>query len=581
MVSALLPSVEHFIQIGDHQQLRPQINNYNLSLESHQGKAYQLDRSQFERLSVRQPGRPQFPVAQLNVQRRMRPDISTLIRETIYPRLSDHEVTKTLPDVIGMRKNVFWLDHDHEEGRQADVLQRSHSNAWEVDMTHALVRHIVRQGVYGSSEIAVLTPYTGQLQKLRAKMRSDFEIVLSERDQETLAKEGFDISDSSSEDDHLQASSGPSRRPLEKKKLSELLRVATVDNFQGEEAKIIIVSLVRSNNAQKVGFLKTTNRINVLLSRAQHGMYLIGNRDTYSHVPMWAQVLALLEAKDSVGKSLELCCPRHTDIKILVTEPDDFGRLSPEGGCQLACDRRLSACGHRCQARCHSEGMHLVFACPQPCQRLHSPCNHSCQKETCGEDCGLCMVKLNDIQLPCGHTKDQVACHLTQDLSRVKCTARVQKQVPGCKHTVQVECWRDVASELFRCPTPCETILACGHPCSGSCSRCNKVDKGEFSLACVILDGHSNSRSPEPAFNFFLQARPLLERTTANHMVDVDHQPIVEHPSCTKVCGRLSGTCNHACGRRCHSGNDCGPCLSPCEVRLLPNLHSFHSSKSK
>ena len=75
--------------------------------------------------------------------------------------------------------------------------------------------------------------------------------------------------------------SGQQRKaPLEKKKLSELLRVATVDNFQGEEAKVIIVSLVRSNNEKKVGFLRTTNRINVLLSRAQHGMYLIGNADT-------------------------------------------------------------------------------------------------------------------------------------------------------------------------------------------------------------------------------------------------------------------------------------------------------------
>jgi hypothetical protein len=508
----MLPSVEHFIQIGDHQQLRPQINNFSLSLESQQGKAYQLDRSQFERLSVRQPGRPQFPVAQLNVQRRMRPDISTLIRETIYPRLLDHEITKTLPDVIGMRQNVFWLDHNHEEGKQADVHQKSHSNTWEVDMTHALVRHIVRQGVYRSSDIAVLTPYTGQLQKLRAKMRSDFEIVLSERDQETLEKEGFDIGDSSSEDEHLPDSSGPSRRPLEKKKLSELLRVATVDNFQGEEAKIIIVSLVRSNNAQKVGFLKTTNRINVLLSRAQHGMYLIGNSDTYSHVPMWAQVLALLQAKDSVGKSLELRCPRHTDIKIVVTEPDDFGRLSPEGGCQLTCDRRLSACGHRCQARCHSEGMHLVFACPQPCQRLHSPCNHSCQKETCGEDCGLCMIKLNNIRLPCGHTKDKVACHLTQDLSKVRCTTLVQKQVPDCKHTVQVECWRDVASASFHCPTPCEAIFACGHPCPGSCGRCNKLDTSEFSLPRIIQDGHSSSRSvrhpPKLAFHSFCKPNP-------------------------------------------------------------------------
>lgn len=40
MLSALLPSVEHFVQIGDHQQLRPQINNYGLSLESQRGVPY-------------------------------------------------------------------------------------------------------------------------------------------------------------------------------------------------------------------------------------------------------------------------------------------------------------------------------------------------------------------------------------------------------------------------------------------------------------------------------------------------------------------------------------------------------------
>jgi hypothetical protein len=40
----------------------------------------------------------------------------------------------------------------------------------------------------------------------------------------------------------------------------------------GEEAKVIVVSLVRSNDERKCGFLKTSNRINVLLSRARHGM---------------------------------------------------------------------------------------------------------------------------------------------------------------------------------------------------------------------------------------------------------------------------------------------------------------------
>ncbi|KAI9734023.1 MAG: hypothetical protein M1834_002680 [Cirrosporium novae-zelandiae] len=322
MISALLPSVQHLIQIGDHQQLRPKINNYGLSLESQQGTPYQLDRSQFERLSVGGRGRPTVPVAQLNVQRRMRPEISTLVRETIYPRLVDHTSTKNLPNVVGMRKNVFWFDHDNtEEGPQVDVHQKSHSNVWEVEMTYALVRHIVHQGAYSSSEIAVLTPYTGQLQKLRAVMRNDFEIVLSERDQEMLAKDGFGVEDNDPESEQRTNQLDSEKKPLEKKKLSELLRVATVDNFQGEEAKIVIMSLVRSNKEKKVGFLRTTNRINVLLSRAQHGMYLIGNIETYSNIPMWAKVLGRLQMTDSVGEAFDLCCPRHPDIEMKMTLP--------------------------------------------------------------------------------------------------------------------------------------------------------------------------------------------------------------------------------------------------------------------
>lgn len=522
MISALLPRVEHFIQIGDHQKLRPQINNHGLSLESKQGTPYQLDRSQFERLSVGEPGRPPFPVAQLNVQRRMRPEISTLIRTTIYPRLIDHETTKKLPDVVGMRKNVFWLDHQNmEESPDADRHQKSRSNDWEVDMTHALVRHVVRQGVYNSSDIAVLTPYTGQLQKLRTKMRSDFEIVLSDRDEETLARDGFDEDTAATEE--AQTNAGNRRKPLEKKKLSDLLRIATVDNFQGEESKIIIISLVRSNKEKRVGFLRTTNRINVLLSRAQHGMYLIGNTDTYSNIPMWSQVIRMLEANDSVGKVLGLCCPRHMDTVMQAAEPLDFEKLSPEGGCQLPCDRRLFDCGHKCLARCHSESMHDVFKCPQPCQRLHTPCNHGCQKQTCGEDCGLCMVLLDNVHLPCHHLKDDVPCYRAQDPSSIKYSVRIQKQVPGCNHTVEVPCFQDVATASFRCPTACGINLACGHRCPGSCGKCNGKD--------------------------------------------ADMNPIVKHQKCTKICGRPSGTCNHTCRSACHDGTACGLCFSPCEVR--------------
>jgi len=467
MISAMLPTVEHCIQIGDHEQLRPTINNFkDLSLETAKGRQYQLDRSQFERLSKGQNGRPSVPIVQLNTQRRMRPEISSLIRETIYPGLLDHPSISSLPDVVGMRSNVFWFDHDNPETRkQTDIYQKSKSNAWEVTMVHALVRHLIRQGTYSSSDIAVLTPYTGQLQKLRAVMRNDFEIVLSDRDEDALAKDGFTTVVVTDEDDEasftVSQDQDQRRKPLQKKKLSELLRLATVDNFQGEEAKIVIVSLVRSNDRRNVGFLRTTNRINVLLSRAQYGMFIIGNTDTYSNIPMWDTVIGMLRAKNAVDTNLSLCCPRHPDTIMYVKQPEDFALFSPEGGCREPCQDRLPECGHRCQSRCHSKAMHDVWKCERPCERRHDYCKHPCMKSTCGEDCGRCMVILHGVELSCGHLKNNVACYLTQEMDRIVCNAVVEKEVPWCGHTVPVPCELNVAAKHYRCPTRCGEHLVC------------------------------------------------------------------------------------------------------------------------
>jgi hypothetical protein len=330
MLSALIPSVQHLIQIGDHQQLRPQIANHKLSMESHSGDLYQLDRSQFERMALGESGLPAFPTSQLNVQRRMRPEVSTLIRNTLYERLVDSDTVKNLPNVAGMGKNVFWLDHENQEdAADQESRGRSKSNKWEVAMTHALVRHIVRQGVYSSKDIAVLTPYVGQLQKLRSALQNDFEIVLSDRDQETLIREGHEDT----------TPNGTGHALLQKKAMTELLRIATVDNFQGEEARVIIISLVRSNMDNKVGFLKTSNRINVLLSRAKHGMYLIGNSKTYANVSMWSNVLGMLGGTDSIGHKFSLHCDRHQETDAMVATPEDFEILSPQWGFRKQCDQ--------------------------------------------------------------------------------------------------------------------------------------------------------------------------------------------------------------------------------------------------
>jgi hypothetical protein len=151
----------------------------------------------------------------------MRPEISSFIR-SIYPDLVNHKVVRNLLDVVSLRDNVFLFDHDNLEEEGQDH-QKSHSNIWEVGMTQALLRHIVCQGVYSSTDIAVLTPYMGQLQKLREIFRNEYEVVLSDRDQEALAKEDLTVNKLDSEDEQASEKARSGRKRLEKN-MSDILR---------------------------------------------------------------------------------------------------------------------------------------------------------------------------------------------------------------------------------------------------------------------------------------------------------------------------------------------------------------------
>ena len=101
IITSLTKGCQHLILIGDHQQLRPTPAVYELA------KKYKLDVSLFERMvNVGIQGE------RLSVQRRMRPEIASLMRH-IYTDLENHKSVAKYEDIKGMKKNMFFINHSH------------------------------------------------------------------------------------------------------------------------------------------------------------------------------------------------------------------------------------------------------------------------------------------------------------------------------------------------------------------------------------------------------------------------------------------------------------------------------------
>ena len=70
--------------------------------------------------------------------------------------------------------------------------------------------------------------------------------------------------------------------------------VKTIDSWQGREKEFMIFSAVRCNNEGKIGFLENRRRINVALTRAQHGLIIVGNKETLSVDTKWKNLIKIL-----------------------------------------------------------------------------------------------------------------------------------------------------------------------------------------------------------------------------------------------------------------------------------------------
>lgn len=84
-----------------------------------------------------------------------------------------------------------------------------------------------------------------------------------------------------------------------KEVLPSLMRISTIDSFQGQEKENIIVSLVRSNDEGDIGFLKDYRRMNVAITRAKEQLFVIGDSATIGADSFYNAFLSYVEKHGS------------------------------------------------------------------------------------------------------------------------------------------------------------------------------------------------------------------------------------------------------------------------------------------
>uniref|UniRef100_A0A158Q7X7 AAA_11 domain-containing protein n=1 Tax=Elaeophora elaphi TaxID=1147741 RepID=A0A158Q7X7_9BILA len=532
VLTSITSKCQHVILIGDHKQLRPSPAVFALARE------YNLDISLFERLI-----KNHFPYARLEEQHRMATVISNTLMPEFYPLMKDAKNVLSYPSIEGCRKNLFFINHCHEE----DVIfSTSCKNSFEGDFMVNLSAYFVQQG-YACSQITLLCAYTAQANYVRTQVMLKF------------SNANF---------------------PL----------VETVDNYQGEENDIIILSLVRSQPSSSVGFLGVSNRVCVALSRSKLGLYVIGNMHflrTASTSSLWDRLYTALVDADCFGNGFPAYCIKH-DVTQIIYNANEFLEKTPQGGCCHPCDF-VRPCGHICDQLCHRydrfqgkeqengnrtlergvaesgidsdkispNGKNNQFRTDPEHKRI---CSHSCPKtcatifrhpctRLCGESCGPCQSFENKT-FYCGHTA-RVVCHLFE---KAVCQQKCQKKLPCGYNCVK------------QCNQPCkclhEIFLNCGHIATASCSEKQKIK-------CIVEVEKTfttcNHRWRVSCYNYEdAQCGEKCER-----ILPCGHRCQLLCGNCTlKGCGSCASFCNERlpCGHNClrPCGTPCGSCKAPC-----------------
>ena len=244
---------DRVILAGDHCQLPPTIKCYEAETQG-------LSKTLMETIVHNKPQ----SVSLLETQYRMSEQLMRFSSDWFYEGRVKCADNVKYRSILELENPLEWIETSGIDNTEEKFVGDSHSRVNEgeailtIDTLTRLIdkigkRRFLEEGV----SVGIISPYKAQVQKLRRMLKTDSSL----------------------------------------RQCRSLITVNTVDGFQGQERDVIIISLVRSNNDGKIGFLSDLRRMNVAITRARMKLIIIGDSTTLSRHTFYKKLYEYITGK--------------------------------------------------------------------------------------------------------------------------------------------------------------------------------------------------------------------------------------------------------------------------------------------
>jgi predicted DNA helicase len=253
--STLIPiaKADRFVIAGDHKQLPPTV----VSNEA------RLKETLFEKLIARFTNLSHM----LRIQYRMHEKIMAFSNRHFYDDklLADKSVanhtladfglsqSQNYPDILATTTPLAFVDTSAVDTQEEQSARStSYYNRIEATLCVSFAKELTLMGLK-EENIGIITPYAAQIKMIKKEL-----------ERENLA-----------------------------------IETKTVDGFQGREKEVIIISFVRANSKQEIGFLQDSRRLNVAITRAKRKLIAIGHTPTLESDPLFKNFIAFMREENA------------------------------------------------------------------------------------------------------------------------------------------------------------------------------------------------------------------------------------------------------------------------------------------